>query len=63
MQPSTFMISDGIDDIVQLIQRNIYAEAASQWCEAVLLLPYDLTDLEAHTLSVYVFRTTSKEIK
>ena len=62
MEPSTFLISDGLEDVVMLIKKNIYDEVAARWCTAALALPYDFTDLEAHTLRTYIDRTP-KEIK
>lgn len=57
MQPSTFLISDGLEDVVMLIRKNIYDETAARWCVAALSMPYDFTDLEAHTLRTYIDRT------
>lgn len=57
MNPSTFLISDGLEDVAMLIRKNIYDEAAAKWCIAALALPYSLTDLELLTLHTYIDRT------
>lgn len=57
MHPSTFLISDGLEDVVMLIRKNIYDAEAAKWCVAALALPYDFTDLEAHTLRTYIDRS------
>lgn len=62
MQPSTFLISDGLEDVAMLIRKNIYDETAAKWCVAALALPYDFTDLETVTLRTYIDRTP-KEIQ
>ena len=56
MEPSSFIISDGLSDLVCLIKKNIYDDAVCEWCQAVLLLPYDLSDLETLTLQAYIDR-------
>jgi hypothetical protein len=56
MEPSSFIISDGLEDLVYLIQKNIYTDAVCRWCEAVLLMPYDLSDLETTTIQTYIDR-------
>ena len=56
MEPSTFVISDGLSDLVMLVKKNIYNEAVGDWCKAVLALPYDLSDLEETTLRTYIDR-------
>lgn len=57
MFQSTFLISDGLSDLVTLIQKGIYTEDVSSWCTAVLALPYYVTETEALTLRTYVERT------
>jgi uncharacterized protein YycO len=57
MEQTTFIISDGLADIVTLIKKNIYDEAAARWCVAAMALPYDFTDLELLTLRTYVDRS------
>ena len=56
MEPSTFIISDGLNDLVMLIKKNIYSDDVCSWCKAVLVLPYDLSDLETTTLRSYIDR-------
>lgn len=56
MEPSTFIISDGLADLVILVRKSIYDDAISAWCKAVLVLPYDLSDLEAMTIRTYIDR-------
>lgn len=57
MDATTFIISDGLEDIVILMKKNIYDEAAARWCVAAMELPYDFTDLEALTLRTYIDRS------
>lgn len=56
MEPSTFIISDGLSDLIMLIKKNIYSDDVCAWCKAVLVLPYDLSDLEAMTIRTYIDR-------
>jgi len=56
MEPSSFIVSDGLNDLVMLIRKSIYNDAVCDWCKAVLLLPYDLSDLETTTLLNYIDR-------
>jgi len=56
MEPSSFIISDGLEDLVYLIQKNVYTNDVCRWCEAVLLMPYDLSDLETMTIRTYIDR-------
>lgn len=56
MEPSTFIVSDGLNDLVMLIRTGIYDDAVCDWCKAVLSLPYYLSDLETTTLVNYIDR-------
>ncbi len=61
--PSTFLISDGLSDLVMLIQKRIYTEDVSAWCTAVLVLPYYLTEAEELTVRTYIERTAKESTR
>ena len=61
--PSTFLISDGLADLVMLIKKGIYTDEVAAWCSAVLVLPYYLTDTEALTVRTYIERTKEESTR
>ena len=63
MLPSTFIISDGLSDLVMLIKKGIYTDEVAAWCSAVLVLPYYLTDTEALTVRTYIERTKEESTR
>ena len=63
MLPSTFLVSDGLSDLVMLIKKGIYIDEVAEWCSAVLALPYYLTDTEALTVRTYIERTLKESTR